>query len=579
MALPFTARHLALAVLAACGPSTAIKRPPAAPGPAAGMPLPRQPDTAALTRDTPRLIRISDVPGLSMAVVQNGRVIWTGAFGTINDSAKSPLDAGTIFEAASLSKPVFAYIVLRLADRGEFDLDRPLFEMLEYPRLAHDERYKRITARMVLSHSTGLPNWGGDTLTLRFDPGTEYGYSGEGFVFLQKVLERVTGHPLDELARREVFQPLGMTRSSFVWQERFAGNAAYAKNWLWRVAPVHRYAEANAAASLLTTATDYARFVAAVLTGRGLSPTIWRTFLTPGRESSPGISIGLGIRVEDGPAGRTFYHSGNNGRRFTSYMTGDIERGLGLVYFTNAYNGTTLVEALASPVLGDERPARNRASFDRYDDPQLLAVQSVQRAAVESDADAARERLRAIRANPATRPSFDATLELGAFLAERGLAPLSIEVLEGAVADAPDSARAHLALGRALETAGDLRSAIESYQRAQALEADSRDAQRQIQWTEERLAARGHPVAVPQRTLQSYAGQYRERAITLRDGRLYYAGGATPESPLTPMAEDLFEVEADPTVRIRFVGGGMKPAAKLIAIYSDGSLDQWARSK
>lgn len=579
MTLPFTARHLALAVLAACGPSTAIKRPPAAPGPAAGMPLPRQPDTAALTRDTPRLIRISDVPGLSMAVVQNGRVIWTGAFGTINDSAKSPLDAGTIFEAASLSKPVFAYIVLRLADRGEFDLDRPLFEMLEYPRLAHDERYKRITARMVLSHSTGLPNWGGDTLTLRFDPGTEYGYSGEGFVFLQKVLERVTGHPLDELARREVFQPLGMTRSSFVWQERFAGNAAYAKNWLWRVAPVHRYAEANAAASLLTTATDYARFVAAVLTGRGLSPTIWRTFLTPGRKSSPGISIGLGIRIEDGPAGRTFYHSGNNGRRFTSYMTGDIERGLGLVYFTNAYNGTTLVEALASPVLGDERPARNRASFDRYDDPQLLAVQSVQRAAVESDADAARERLRAIRANPATRPSFDATLELGAFLAERGLAPLSIEVLAGAVADAPDSARAHLALGRALETAGDLRSAIESYQRAQALEADSGDAQRQIQWTEERLAARGHPVAVPQRTLQSYAGQYRERAITLRDGRLYYAGGATPESALTPMAEDLFEVEADPTVRIRFVGGGMKPAAKLIAIYSDGSLDQWARSK
>jgi CubicO group peptidase (beta-lactamase class C family) len=168
---------------------------------------------------------------------------------------QTPLNPGTIFEAASLSKPVFAYMVLRLADRGEFDLDRPLHEMLEYPRLAHDERYKRITARIVLSHGTGLPNWGGEKLTLRFDPGTDYGYSGEGFVFLQKTVERVTGRSLDELARREVFEPLGMTRSSYVWQERFAGNAAYARNWLWQVAPANRYtqAEANAAARIRST--------------------------------------------------------------------------------------------------------------------------------------------------------------------------------------------------------------------------------------------------------------------------------------------------------------------------------------
>lgn len=242
------AAFAALVILAGCG------LPGAAPHQSA------RPDTAALTREIPRLLRVSGIPGLSMAVVQNGRVVWAGAFGTVNDSAQTPLNTGTIFEAASLSKPVFAYMVLRLAERGEFDLDRPLYEMLEYPRLAHDERYKRITARIVLSHGTGLPNWGGEKLTLRFDPGTDYGYSGEGFVFLQKTVERVTGRSLDELARREVFQPLGMTRSSYVWQERFAGNAAYAKNWLWQVAPANRYteAEANAAASLLTTASDYA---------------------------------------------------------------------------------------------------------------------------------------------------------------------------------------------------------------------------------------------------------------------------------------------------------------------------------
>ncbi len=577
--MPCRTTLVALVALGACGPTRAGDRPSAASRADAGAPSHHEPDTAALTRDIPRLMRVADVPGLSMAVVQHGRVIWTRAFGTVNDSAGTPLDTGTIFEAASLSKPVFAYIVLRLADRGVLDLDRPLFEMLEYPRLAHDERYKRITARIVLSHGTGLPNWGGERLTLQFAPGTAYGYSGEGFVFLQKAIERVTGRSLEELARREVFQPLGMTHSSFVWQERFAGHEAYAKDWLWHVAPVHRYVEANAAASLLTTATDYARFVAAVLTGRGLSPRMWREYLAPVRETGPGLYVGLGIRVEDGPAGRTFYHSGNNGRRFTSYMTGDVARGLGLVYFANAYNGTSLVAALSAPVLGGEHPARHLADYDRYDDPRLLALRSVQRAAVDRGADAARARLHAISNAPAYRLSLDDTLALGAFLAGRGLAPLSIEVLRHAAAAAPGSASAQLALGRALESAGELQPAIESYRRALALDAGSGDARQQIQWTADRIAARAHPVTVSRRALESYAGDYQERTITRRDGRLYYRRGASPESRLIPMARNLFEVEADPTLRIHFVRDGEGPAPKLIEVSSDGIVDESVRSK
>jgi CubicO group peptidase (beta-lactamase class C family) len=560
----------ALVTLAACGLSRTQQQPSAA-----------LPDTAALTREIPRLLRVSGIPGLSMAVVQNGRVVWAGAFGTLNDSAQTPLNPGTIFEAASLSKPVFAYLVLRLADRGEFDLDRPLYEMLGYPRLAHDERYKRITARIVLSHGTGLPNWGGEQLTLQFDPGTDYGYSGEGFVFLQKTVERVTGRSLDELARREVFEPLGMTRSSYVWQERFTGNAAYARNWLWQVAPANRYtqAEANAAASLLTTATDYAQFVAAVLTGRGLSAAMWNEYLTPVRETSPGIHIGLGIRVEERPGGRTFHHSGNNGRRFTSYMTGDIAQGLGLVYFTNGPNGTSLVEALTSRVLGNENPARNRADYDRYDDPRLLAVQSVERAAVERGADAARKQLREISGNRSTRPTFDDLLHFGAFFTGRGLAPLAFEVLEQAIADSPTSADAHLALGRALESTGDLQAAIASYRRALALNADPDEAQWQIEWAEDRVAARAQPVAVSQQIMERYVGQYQQQVVAVRGGRLYYKGAVSPESALTPIAEDLFEVDADPTLRIRFVGDGAGPAVKLFGIYSDGTMDEWPRSQ
>jgi CubicO group peptidase (beta-lactamase class C family) len=546
-----------------------------APDPAMASPAP---DTSALAAQLPALLETSGVPGLSIAVVRDGRVAWTGAFGTMNDSARTPLDRRTIFEAASLSKPVFAYLVLRLVDRGLFDLDQPLHEILDYPRLSHDERYKRITARIVLSHGTGLPNWGGPRLSLRFDPGTDYGYSGEGFVFLQKALERLTGHTLDQLARREVFEPLGMTRSSYVWQPRFEGEAAYALNWLWRVAPANRYTEGNAAASLLTTAPDYARFVAAVLTGRGLSPAIWREYLTPVREASAGLFVGLGIRVEDGPAGRIFYHSGNNGRRFTCYMTGDLERGTGLVYFTNAYNGTTLVEVIGSTVLGREHPPLHWAGYDRYDDPRRLAYQSVQRAAVERGADAARERLREIRADSATRPSYDEMLELGAFFSGRGMDEFSIEILTGVLAASPDSTGAHLALGSALEAAGDLGAAMESYQRAMALGQEPDEARGRLAWVQERLAARSQAVVVPEPRLATYAGAYQERSVTLRGGRLFYKGGPYPESPLEPMAEDLFEVEADPTLRVRFMGDGVAPAPRLIEISRDGSVEEAPRS-
>ncbi|HEY7503122.1 MAG TPA: serine hydrolase [Gemmatimonadales bacterium] len=536
------------------------------------------PDTARLRREVPELLRVSGVPGLSLALVRGGEVVWSAAFGTVNDSTGRPLEPGTVFEAASLSKPVFAYLVLRLADRGEFDLDRPLLDLLEYPRLARDPRARKITARIVLAHATGLPNWGGDTLRLRFDPGTDYGYSGEGFLFLQKALERTTGLSLDALARREVFRPLGMTHSSYVWQPRFSGAAAWATDWLWRVAPVNRYADGNAAASLVTTAGDYARFVAAVLTGRGLSAGIWREFLAPVRETEPGIHIALGIRVEEGPSSRRFFHSGSNGRRFTCYMSGDLATGIGLVFFTGAYDGTTLVRPIASSVFGESHPSRHWEWFDRYDDPRRLAFKSVQRAAVERGADAARERLRIVQASPPTRLSFDDILELGAFLSGRGLDPLAIEVLQAAVADSPDSAAAHLALGEALESAGDLERAIESYRRASALDGGG-EAGRHLRWAGERVAARARRVAIPTPTLASYTGDYRERTVVLRDGRLHYGGGAAPESPLVPMGADLFELEKDPSVRVRFVGDGARSAPELVAIYRDGSVDRWLRAR
>jgi hypothetical protein len=258
-------------------------------------------------------------------------------------------------------------------------------------------------------------------------------------------------------------------------------------------------------------------------------------------------------------------------------MTGDIGKGLGFVYFTGADNGTSLVEPLATRVLG-KPAAHNWPLYERYDDPALGAIRSVERAAAESGADAARARLQAIGTDSATRPSLTATVELGTFFAARGMGQLAVEVLKGAVAKAPDSTDTHLALGLAFEWAGDLESGLESYRRARALEGPGGEADRHIQWLEQRRAARARPVSIPERKLASYAGRYQERSIALRDGRLYYRRGASPIASLIPMGTDLFELEANPMLRIHFVGDGKSAATKLVEISSDGSIDESART-
>lgn len=147
------------------------------------------------------------------------------------------------------------------------------------------------------------------------------------------------------------------------------------------------------------------------------------------------------------------------------------------------------------------------------------------------------------------------------------------------MAEAPDSATARIALGRALESAGDLEAAIASYQRASALDGGSGEAGRHLRWAEERKAARARRATIPDEVLASYAGEYRERTVVLRDGRLHYGGGADPESPMVPMGADLFELERDPDVRVRFLGDGKRPVAELVAIYRDGSVDRWSRAR
>ncbi len=162
------------------------------------------------------------IPGISIAVIKDFQVVYSRGFGVKNAATGEPVGDDTVFEAASMTKPVFAYTVLRLVDRGVLDLDTPLYTYLPYEDITHDDRYKLITARMVLTHRTGFPNWRTGKLDIKFTPGTKVSYSGEGFVYLGKVVERLTGKKLVNLCREEVFEPLGIENASLIWNGNMA---------------------------------------------------------------------------------------------------------------------------------------------------------------------------------------------------------------------------------------------------------------------------------------------------------------------------------------------------------------------
>lgn len=182
----------------------------------------------ALDLALPEILEEGYIPGLSIAVIEDGEVAYCAGHGVKDTQTNEPDNEDTIFSAASLSKPVFAYAVMRLVDRGELDLDQPLAEIVPNPRLAHDPRYLEITARMVLSHTSGMPNWSWGEIYIASEPGEKFNYSGEGVCYLQQVVEQITGKSLNEVMDQEVFLPLGMNSSSYYWKDSFKGRGVLA---------------------------------------------------------------------------------------------------------------------------------------------------------------------------------------------------------------------------------------------------------------------------------------------------------------------------------------------------------------
>jgi CubicO group peptidase (beta-lactamase class C family) len=385
--------------------ATSLRRGPGAAGP-------RWRPTAELLRSLPRLMELAAVPGLALATVDDGGVVPKASGRACLQPPRAAGD-GTVFEAASLGKPLFAYAVLKLVDTGVLDLDRPLYDYLASAE-ADTPRMRRVTARHVLTHTSGLPNWrhAPGQLAPDTEPGETYTYSGEGFFYLQRVVERVTGRPIARLLREEVLEPLAMKESSWVWRDDFdarmavgydeSGNpaevysaigrrtAVIAKEWrkpveewryedaarvvplvnpAWPVLPL--YMVPNVAASLLTTARDYARFLAHLVAQPGsatgaspgalaLRPDTRAAMTTPQVRINSALAWGLGWGLQEDEYGRTLWQwGGNNG--FRSFTVADPSNGRAIVVLTNSGNGPRVYERVIVALTGHDHPAFLRA--------------------------------------------------------------------------------------------------------------------------------------------------------------------------------------------------------------------------
>ncbi|MEL7145106.1 MAG: serine hydrolase domain-containing protein, partial [Bacteroidota bacterium] len=241
---------------------------------------------ASLNKKIEFMMKDVGIPGISLAVIDEGKIVFSNTYGYQDMSEEEPekVNDETLFQAASLSKNFVTYAAYKLVDDDMLDLDKPMYEYMEYDRLKHDERYKQITARMVLSHSSGLENHkednNKDLLEIFHDPGTDFRYSGEGYLFLASVMAQLLDKPVKEYLKEIVYDPLNLKRTFTLGTGEATKNHAAAHDQFGRHLGRWKNHIAWIESHIHTTATDYANLLLAIFDG-GLSEESVEQIWTP----------------------------------------------------------------------------------------------------------------------------------------------------------------------------------------------------------------------------------------------------------------------------------------------------------
>lgn len=330
-----------------------------------------------------QLMHDANVTGVGIAIFHDGKIAYLKAYGSRDTEKSLPLTPDSVMTSASLSKAAFATMVMRLVDDGALDLDKPVYRYLpkplpEYPHwadLAGDDRYKKLTLRILLRHTTGFPNLRAfeddRKLRIHFDPGTRYAYSGEGIGLAQFCVEAAMRTHLSELMDQNIFQRLGMTRTSMVWQPRFESDFANGYNEDGMSLGPQQRLFPDAAGSMQTTLRDYATFLSAVMRHKALSARATEKMLStqieihsahqfpslaePTTKENDAIDLryGLGWGLYTSRYGRAFFKEGHDeGWRHLGLC---FENGSGLLIMSNSSNAEGIFKPLIDSLLGETK--------------------------------------------------------------------------------------------------------------------------------------------------------------------------------------------------------------------------------
>jgi len=333
---------------------------------------------ADLERLLPKLMEEAVVPGLSIAIIKDAKLLWRRGFGVKDSATKEPVDNDTVFEAASVSKTVFAYAVMKLCEKGVIGLDTPLTKYTPTPFLEGDRRLELITARHVLSHTSGFQDWrsGEKPLKIHSTPGEKFSYSGEGYYYLQSVVTHLTGRvnpktcakyeadlkvcatDIDAYMKGNLFVPFAMASSGYVWNDTLEKHAAVSHDSGGKpsakkkptATDAARYASAG---GLHTTPTDYARFLIEIVDPKEsdafrLNKKSHQEMVRPQvkldeqQKIDGASSWALGWAIQERETGNVIVHSGGQDG-FRSLAMASVERKSGFIILTNGDNGGKVI--------------------------------------------------------------------------------------------------------------------------------------------------------------------------------------------------------------------------------------------
>jgi CubicO group peptidase (beta-lactamase class C family) len=362
-----------------------------------GTPL----DAEAIDLTVQTLMRANRVPGLALALIRDSQVAYLHAYGLRDVDRQLPLTPDTVMYGASLTKPTFAYMVMQLVDEGRIDLDRPISAYLprplpeyeDYADLSGDPRWKKVTMRMLLDHTSGFPNLrfftphGYDEngrLEFYFDPGTHYAYSGEGILLAQRVLERGLGLDVGAEMQRRVFDRFGMARTSMTWEDDFAANLALEYSPEGKLLGHHKRSHVRALGSMDTTVTDWSRFLAGFLRGEGLSPASraemvrrqiaihsvaqfppWSTETTHAYDRIR-LGYGLGWGLFESPFGQAFFKEGHDDGTANYALCVEPRRACVLL-MSNSLRAEGIFKPLVDALMGDTQLPWRWEGYVPYD--------------------------------------------------------------------------------------------------------------------------------------------------------------------------------------------------------------------